>query len=662
MARLRNLLPYAGKTGEMRTLAFLFLHLITFCSQLPTSVVGIGGIGSSSAMAVSKKSSVVVGNGKVVGNDIIQNTNETEAIEFLSTYNEEIAKLINKASIAEWNYNTNLTDENAEAAIEAGLILSEYGARAFENASQFEPENFSDDTKRQLSRVGSRSISDDEMKTLSFLISEMGSIYGRTNLCRPKEGSPEEECLFLEPGLTALLSESRNVSERLWAWEGWHRIVGGQIKPFYVEYVKLKNKLARVNGYEDYGDQLRQKYEDDAFESDIRRLYEEMKPLYLELHAYIRRKLYETYGSDVVDINGTLGQHLLGDMWGRFWVNLYSIAVPYPGRPSMDVTEAMRQQNYTVRRMFDTGEDFYTSMGLKPLPSTFFNLSMLERPTDGREVVCHATAWDFMDGEDFRIKMCTNINMEDLLTIHHELGHIQYDMQYAHLPAVYRDGANDGFHEAVGELMSMCVSTPKHLYAIGLLDELPSDNETEINYLLKTALSTVSALPFHYLNDLWRWKAFRGEFPERLWNDEFWNLSEEIVGVHPPAVRTSEDLDCPTIFHVAQDYDMIRYFCRTILQFQFAESLCEAAGHEGPLSECDFYGSHEAGDKLADMLMMGSSKPWPEALEALTGQRSMNAIAIRNYFAPLENWLRETNARNGDTPGWTTSGGKTITK
>lgn len=253
--------------------------------------------------------------------------------------------------------------------------------------------------------------------------------------------------------------------------------------------------------------------------------------------------------------------------------------------------------------------------------------------------------------------------MDDFLTIHHELGHIQYFQQYSQQPTVYLEGANDGFHEAIGELMSMIVSTPKHLYAIGLLDELPTDNKTEINYLFQQALSTISTLPFHLLQDQWRWNAFRGYYGNMSsqWNGEFWALSEAIVGVHAPVERTEEDLDCPSIFHVAQDYDMIRYFTRTILQFQFAESLCEAAGHEGPLTDCDFYGSQEAGAILSDMLQLGRSKPWPDALEALTGVRKMNATAIRSYFAPLERWLQETNLANGDVPGWTTSSGTAIT-
>lgn len=246
-----------------------------------------------------------------------------------------------------------------------------------------------------------------------------------------------EKCYSLEPELTQLMSSSTNATERLWAWQQWHEGVGRAIRPLYVKYVDLENRHARLNGYEDYGDQWRQKYETKELESIVQQLYKQVEPLYRQLHAYVRRKLYETYGAGVVDITGPLPAHLVGDMWGRFWSDLGDIVQPFKNKSSVDPTPAMMAQNFTVRRMFEMGSDFFVSMGLKPVPQTFFNLSMLEKPGD-REVVCHATAWDFNDGQDFRIRMCAGVSFSDFLTVHHELGHTQYQMQYAHLPYGYR--------------------------------------------------------------------------------------------------------------------------------------------------------------------------------------------------------------------------------
>ena len=449
------------------------------------------------------------------------------------------------------------------------------------------------------------------------------------------------------------MAESQDFEERTFYWKEWRRIVGQEIKPKYERYVDLKNKKAKRNGYKDYGDEWQSKYETNGtFESDILNLYKEMEPLYKDLHAYVRRKLFDVYGEDVIDLRGKLPASVLSDMWGSFWNNLYKILTPFPNKPSLDPTEAMTKQNYTVRKMFETGNDFYVNMGLFPVPDTFWNLSLLEKPDD-REVVCHGTAWDFYDGEDFRIRMCARPNnFEDLNTIHHELGHIQYYQQYKQLPILFRDGANDGFHEAIGELMAMSGATPKHLHSLGLIDELIEDEEQDLNFLMSQALITVSTLPFHLVNDLWRWKVFRGDFPVEDWNEEFWKLKESIAGVKAPVERSRTDLDPPTIFHICQDYDMIRYFVRTILQFQFAERLCQVSGHTGPLHRCDFSNSKSAGEELAKMLRLGRSKPWQEALEQLTGTREMSARPILEFFKPLAIWLKKTNLANGDIPGW----------
>jgi len=579
------------------------------------------------------------------------NNNEEDAKEFLAKYNIEAGILTNEMTVADWNYTTNITEENAQISQAAGFKLSVFNAEAFANASQFNTTNFSPDTKRQLGKVGSKSLPEEEMKELSSILGTMGDIYGSAKVCVPTEHG--DECFYLEPGLTEIMAESTNYTERLYVWEEWRRIVGRPIKPLYQRYVELENKLAVLNGFTDYGDRWRSQYETDSFQEDIAELYSQMEPMYKELHAYIRRKLYDVYGEEFIDIRGTLPAHLLSDMWGRFWLNLYKISEPFHGKPAVDPSPAMKEQNYTVAKMFQTGDDFYAGMGLFRVPDTFWNLSMLEKPDDGREVICHATAWDFYDTKDYRIRMCAkDFSFEDLNTIHHELGHIQYDQQYKHLPMVYRDGANGGFHEAVGEMMAMIGATPKHLYSIGLLDELVEDDELDINFLLSQALITISTLPFHLVNDMWRWKIFSGEVPLEEWNDLYWQMNHDVVGVNTPVERSSLDLDPPTIYHIAQDYPMINYFVRTILQFQFAEKLCEISGHVGPFHRCDFSGSSEVGSALSEMLGFGSSQPWQDSLESLTGERKMSARAILKFFDPLYEWLQFTNFENGDVPGW----------
>lgn len=574
---------------------------------------------------------------------------EAKVRDLLDTYHARAQVLYNIHTRKAWAYSTNITDHNSKEAADAQLEVTRYQTQMYEEAQKYRGAQLSPEISRLLRMAFAAQLEEEDAKALTQISSNMSSIYGRGTVCLgPQEG---EQCENLEPGLTRVLATSRNYTELSYVWESWRTRVSRKIRPFYLQYMSLINKGARLNNYTDAGDQMRKKYETDTFEQDMLALYEELDPLYRLVHAYVRKKLRQVYGDQVIPPRGPLPACVLGDMWGRFWTNLYPELVPYPEQPDIDVTQAMQEGGYNVTHMFKLGEEFFTSMGLKPLPATFWNLSMLERP-EGRSVQCHATAWDFYDSKDFRIRMCSEVNFENLETIHHELGHIQYFMQYAHLPLTYRDGANDGFHEAIGELMSMSMSTPKHLAEIGLLKEVPESKELSINFLMRTALKSITTLPFHLVNDLWRWRLFRGEYDLDEANEEFWRLKEQYLGVVAPVPRTKDDLDPVSIFHIATGYDMIRYFTRTVLQFQFFETLCRAANHQGPLHTCDFYGSKEAGDLLAKMLSLGASQPWQDVLQVMTGERRMTARPLLDYFRPLKEWLEEDNARDGDGVGW----------
>ncbi|PIK62066.1 putative angiotensin-converting enzyme [Apostichopus japonicus] len=316
----------------------------------------------------------------------------------------------------------------------------------------------------------------------------------------------------------------------------------------------------------------------------------------------------------------------------------------------------MVDQNYTAEEMFRLADSFFTSMDLIAAPQEFWDESMIVRPDD-RDVVCHATAWDFSNRKDFRIKMCTDVTMDDLLTIHHEMGHIQYYLQYVDQPISFRSGANIAFHEAVGEVMTLSVATPDHLQKIGLLEQGVNDPETEINFLLKMSLSTIGTLPFSLALEQWRWDVFSGEVNSANWMKRWWDLKHELVGVKAPVNRTEDDFDPGAMFHIVGDYSFMRYYMRTIIQFQFHKAMCDAKNHEGPLHTCDIYNSPQAGDKLGSMLQLGSSQPWPDAMEQITGQRDIKADAIMEYFSPLNTWLQEQNKLMDEQIGWEEASG-----
>src|ERR1022692_1673139 len=484
-----------------------------------------------------------------------------------------------------------------------------------------------------------------ESEQLTRIASSMEGLYGKGKSCRPGVDG-KEECRDLGD-LSKVLAASRNYDELLDAWTGWHAISRPMRKDF-ITYVALANKGARELGFADTGAMWRSKYDmpPDAFASELNRLWEQVKPLYLSLHAYVRAKLRETYG-DRVPASGPIPAHLLGNMWAQEWENIYPLAAPANADPGYDLTALLKKRNTDWKLMVKYGEGFFTSLGFAPLPETFWERSLFLKPKD-RDVVCHASAWDIDTLNDVRLKMCIEITGEDFLVVHHELGHNFYQRAYSKLPPSFRDSANDGFHEAVGDTIALSI-TPEYLVRIGLLDRAP-DTSKDIGLLLHKALEKIAFLPFGLVIDQWRWKVFSGEIPPEKYNQTWWELRLKYQGIAPPAGRSEEDFDPGAKYHVAANVPYMRYFLADILQFQFHRALAQTAGCTSPLNRCSIYGSKEAGAKLNGMLRMGLSQPWQDALEKIAGARQMDASAIRDYFAPLQKWLDEQN--EGKAVGW----------
>ncbi|KAM3625521.1 uncharacterized protein V6R79_013443 [Siganus canaliculatus] len=589
---------------------------------------------------------------------------ENQAQEFLDTFDREAMPLIYASSLASWAYNTNITQENADQMAEKGKAWSDFYSNKSDESQAFNIDSITNKTlKLQLMSLqdkGSGALSAEKAEHLSKVMNEMSTIYSTGTVCLMDEPF---NCQPLEPGLDTIMANSRDYNERLHVWQGWRREVGKRMRPLYEDYVDLKNEAAKLNGFEDYGaywrsnyetidESLPYKYTRDDLMNDVRNVYQQILPLYKQLHAYVRARLMEHYPGHI-NAEGPLPAHLLGDMWGRFWTSLYPLSIPYPEKQDIDVSDTMVEKGWKALQLFEEAEKFFMSVGLYQMFDNFWTNSMLEMPEDGRSVVCHPTAWDMGNREDFRIKMCTQVNMDNFLTVHHEMGHNQYQMAYRHLPYLLRDGANEGFHEAVGEIMSLSAATPSHLQSLGLLPaNFVSDNETEINFLLKQALTIVGTMPFTYMLEEWRWQVFAGNITKDEWMQKWWEMKRELVGVVEPVPRDESYCDPPALFHVSGDYSFIRYFTRTVYQFQFQKALCDAANHTGPLFKCDITNSTAAGTKLREMLEMGRSESWTKVLENMNGQTKMDATPMLDYFKDLLQWLETENAKHNRLIGW----------
>ncbi len=475
---------------------------------------------------------------------------------------------------------------------------------------------------------------------LARIAASMESTYGKGEYCS------DGECRDLE-ALSRLIGSSRDAAALLDAWTGW-RTISPPLRAPFERYVELGNQGARELGFADLGSMWRSKYDmdPDAFAAELDRLWGQVRPLYEALHCHVRARLAATYG-DAVDPTGPIPAHLLGNMWAQTWGNVYDLVAPAGVEAGYDLTELLEARGVDEREMVRYGERFFSSLGFEPLPETFWERSLFVQPVD-HAAVCHASAWNIDWKDDLRIKMCIEITAEDFQTIHHELGHNYYQRAYKDQPPLYTDSANDGFHEAVGDTVALSV-TPAYLVQLGFLEAEPPTS-ADLGLLLRQALDKVAFLPFGLLIDQWRWKVFSGEIPPAEYNAGWWRLREKYQGIAPPVARSESDFDPGAKYHVPASVPYTRYFLAHILQFQMHRALCAAAGYEGPLNRCSIYQSAEAGERLEAMLAMGSSRPWPDALEAITGQRRMDATAILDYFAPLKTWL---DAQNADrTCGW----------
>jgi peptidyl-dipeptidase A len=483
-----------------------------------------------------------------------------------------------------------------------------------------------------------------EAEELTTIASRLRATYGKGKWC--PDSARAEGCHNIDD-VTRVLANSRNEPELRREWEGWHT-VSPPMRKDYVRFVELSNKGARELGFADTGAMWRAKYDmpPDAFTKELDRLWDQVRPLYLELHAYVRLKLREKYG-DAVPANGPIPAHLLGNIWAQDWSNVYPLVAPAASDAGYSLTEILKRRKVGALDMVRTGERFYTSVGFDALPKTFWERSLFTRPRD-RDVVCHASAWDIDLETDVRIKMCIEQTAEDFTTIHHELGHNFYQRAYMAQPILFRDSANDGFHEAIGDTIALSV-TPEYLVKIGLLARAP-DASRDIGLLMSRALEKVAFLPFGLLIDQWRWKVFSGEIKPADYNKAWWELRLKYQGIAPPGPRGDELFDPGAKYHVPDNTPYTRYFLADILQFQFHRALAKTAGCATALHRCSIYESKEAGTRLNAMLSMGASRPWPEALEVLAGTTQMDASAIEDYFAPLKSWLDEQ--LKGKSVGW----------
>jgi peptidyl-dipeptidase A len=567
------------------------------------------------------------------------------AAAWMAQTEAELLRLGIAAQRASWVKENFITEDTQQLEASANEAVMAYTLRRVVEARAYEKVPLSPELKRKflLLRLSASLPAPPDPKKqaeLSEIASKMAATYAQGKYC------PERlkgKCLKLDD-ITEILKKSRNPDELLELWTGWHKI-SVPMRDMYARYVDLANEGAKELGFANVSDLWRARYDmtPAEFEAEVDRLWGQVEPLYRELHCFVRGKLVAKYGKKV-PAEGPIPAHLLGNMWAQDWGSIRDL-LGVKTAQRIDLDQAFKQKKIDEKGMVKMAEAFFVSLGLDPLPETFWQRSLFLRPQD-REVECHASAWDVDADQDVRIKMCIKRNEDDFTTIHHELGHNYYQRAYRGLSPLFRDSANDGFHEGLGDTLALSV-TPAYLVKRGLATTMPKD---DIPVLLERALGKVAFLPFGVMMDKWRWEVFDGRVKPEAYNKRWWELRLKYQGVAPAVERTEADFDPGAKYHIPANVPYARYFLAAILQYQFHRALCKVAGHTGPLHTCSIYENRAAGERLAKMMEMGLSRPWPDALEAITGERAMDASAILDYYAPLMEWLKKQN--EGKRCGW----------
>ena len=576
--------------------------------------------------------------------------NVADALTFIASAEKELAALNVEANRASWVEETYITDDTVALVAEANDREIARQTELIYEARKFDGLALPPDAARKLLLlklgIGLPAPLDPALRAeTTQKAAQLDAAYGRGKYC---PDSNLDHCLGIDE-INLKMAQSRDPKELATLWTGWHQ-VGKPMRSDYARLAELSNQGARELGFADTGALWRSQYDmtPEEFQAEIERLWTQVEPLYLELHTYVRRKLIEKYGDAARRPDGMIPGDLLGNMWAQEWGNIYDVVAP-PSTPlPYNLDTILKARSTTPEQLVRYGENFYKSIGFDALPDSFWQRSMLSHPRD-REVVCHPSAWDLDNDRDVRIKACFQPTADDFVTVHHELGHNYYQMAYRHQPFFFQNGANDGFHEAIGDSIALNV-TPVYLKQLGLIDTIPPES-ADIPLLLHTALDKIAFLPFGLLIDKWRWQVYSGQVTPAHYNSAWWALREKYQGIAPPVERSEADFDPGAKYHIPGNVPYMRYFLARVYQFQFYRAMCQTAGYKGPLNRCSVYGSKEAGARLNAMLSMGQSKPWPETLKVMTGSDKADASAIVEYFQPLLDWLKEQN--KGEKEGWT---------
>ncbi len=569
-----------------------------------------------------------------------ESAEQKEAQKFIDTYTDQYVKLYTASSEAQWKSNTEIVEGdstntvNAQKADEAMAAFT--GSKEnIDNARKYleQKAKLTEIQVKQLELMlymaanNPQTIADVVKQRIKAENEQTRQLYGYQYMVAGKKVSTND--------IDDMLKKETDINKRLVAWES-SKEIGKSLKPGLVNLRDLRNKTVQALGYHDYFTYQVSDYgmKSDEMMQTMDRLMEELRPLYRELHTWMRYEMAKKYG--VSTVPDYLPAHWLPNRWGQDW----SSAVNVEGI-NLDSILKTKSPEWIVKE----GEKLYTSLGFPALPQTFWQKSSLYpyRADSSVKKNNHASAWHMDLNNDVRSLMSVEANSEWFETANHELGHIYYYLTYTNkeVPPLLRGGANRAYHEAIGTMMGLAAMQKPYLAGRGLIDaNVKTDS---IQALLKEALNSVVFIFFSSgtMSNFEKELYVDNLAPDKF-NTRWWELAKKYQGIEPPSARNEEYCDAATKTHInddpAQYYD---YALSYVILYQLHNHIAKNILYQDPRAT-NYYDQKGIGEFMQKIMQPGASKDWRKVLKESTGDE-LNGKAMLEYFQPLVNWLKEQN-------------------
>ncbi|XP_043654832.1 angiotensin-converting enzyme [Drosophila teissieri] len=455
------------------------------------------------------------------------------------------------------------------------------------------------------------------------------------------------------PDIQKIVQSSRDPDELKYYWEAWRDKNQLWASLNFYTIVQSYQRAAKI--LEVPVHKLWYRYDSQEMLQQMEHAMTELRPAYQQLHAFVRQELHKKYGSDVVNLNGPIPDHLFQQVLEQAWASGSILEDYYPRAQLPEFDEFV--SHLSAKAMVNESERFYTSLGFEPLSAEFHKNQLKEPNQDSPNDDCRPSIFDLTP--HVYLMYCEKVSFRKLMQYHSHMARVYYAQQKSHLPSYYFKAYNLEF--AVGEAVVLSASSPAHLTGRRLAKEVLSETAL-MSRLFRMAIHTILSIPLYYVHTKVMHDLLNDTVDMDTVNKHYWRLMEQHAGIEAPSDRSEGAIDFPYKFYVNIDQSFqTQKFISEILGYQFYREFCKKSFSSGPLHNCDFFGSSVVGNDLRSMMSLGSTKPWKQVVgKILPNNTGLSSLALLEYYQPVLDWLNKYNKDANSKIGWTASKKKIV--